>query len=58
MFEGIGNPVRKLKRVRIGPVVLGSLPLGAFRTLTAQEIQGLKAGVRKPRSSRAEEKRR
>jgi 23S rRNA pseudouridine2605 synthase len=44
MFEGIGNPVRKLKRVQIGPVMLGGLPLGAVRPLTAREIAGLKAG--------------
>jgi len=53
MFEGIGNPVRKLKRVRIGPVALGALPLGAHRALTAQEIQGLMKGLaterRKPK---------
>jgi 23S rRNA pseudouridine2605 synthase len=42
MFERIGNPVRKLKRVRIGPVELGSLPLGAHRPLTTEEIKGLR----------------
>jgi 23S rRNA pseudouridine2605 synthase len=41
MFERIGNPVRKLKRVRIGPVELGSLPPGAYRPLTMEEIEGL-----------------
>jgi len=47
MFERIGNPVRKLKRVRIGPVELGSLPLGAHRPLTTEEVRGLR-GKRKP----------
>lgn len=47
MFERIGNPVRKLKRVRIGHVELGSLPLGTHRPLTMEEIEGLR---RKPRN--------
>jgi 23S rRNA pseudouridine2605 synthase len=42
MFERIGNPVRKLKRVQIGPVELGSLPLGAHRPLTEEEIEALR----------------
>ena len=41
MFERIGNPVRKLRRVRIGPVDLGNLPVGKYRELTVEEIRGL-----------------
>src|SRR5258706_11831839 len=28
MFDFIGNPVQKLKRVQIGPLALGNLPVG------------------------------
>ena len=53
MFERIGNPVRKLKRVRIGPVELGSLPLGAHRPLTMEEIGGLQGKLRTKISHKA-----
>jgi 23S rRNA pseudouridine2605 synthase len=55
MFERIGNPVRKLKRVRIGPVGLGSLPLGTYRPLTDGEIKGLRGKARTKISPRATE---
>ena len=42
MFERVGHPVRKLKRVRIGTVSLGSLPSGQYRSLTPAEIAGLR----------------
>lgn len=35
----IGHPVLKLKRIRIGPVKLGSLAPGEYRFLTAQELK-------------------
>ncbi|MEK6776258.1 MAG: pseudouridine synthase [bacterium] len=42
MFEKIGHSVLKLKRIRIGPVYLGDLPLGKFRRLDPSEIKLLK----------------
>ena len=42
MFFRIEHPVIKLKRVAMGPVKLGSLPPGAARPLTAEEVQALK----------------
>lgn len=51
MFERIGNPVRKLKRVRIGHVKLGRLALGRYRLLTAAEIQSLQGGSRAEKTS-------
>ena len=42
MFERVGHPVRKLKRVRIGTVSLGSLPSGQYRSLTPAEIASLR----------------
>ncbi len=51
MFERIGNPVRKLKRVGIGPVKLGRLALGTYRLLTAAEIRSLRRGSRAEKAS-------
>ncbi len=55
MFARIGNPVRKLQRVRIGPVALGSLAVGAHRPLTAGEIEGLRGKERVKLSHRGTE---
>jgi 23S rRNA pseudouridine2605 synthase len=41
MFEAIGSAVTSLRRVREGPLTLGSVPEGAVRPLTASEVQGL-----------------
>jgi 23S rRNA pseudouridine2605 synthase len=45
MCEAIGHPVRRLVRVRIGPIVERSLAPGAFRALTFEEVRGLEAAV-------------
>lgn len=42
MFSAIGHTVLKLKRVEYGPIQLGGLPFGQFRTLTPEEIEKLK----------------
>lgn len=42
MFHAIGHDVMKLKRVSIGPLKLGKLPIGAYRFLTEKEIIALK----------------
>jgi 16S rRNA U516 pseudouridylate synthase RsuA-like enzyme len=41
MFELIGHPVSKLKRVAIGSLQDEKLPVGAFRKLTETEIRRL-----------------
>ena len=41
MFERVGHRVEKIKRVRIGPLVLDVEP-GKFRELTGREVKGLK----------------
>ena len=41
MFEWIGHPVQKLKRVRIGPITLGNLPPGQTRQLTSGEVRAV-----------------
>ncbi|MFC5699844.1 pseudouridine synthase [Cohnella faecalis] len=42
MFEAIGHPVTRLKRVSFGGIALGSLQRGKHRSLTAEEIQKLR----------------
>lgn len=42
MFELIGHPVSKLKRVAIGPVRDPHLPPGAYRRLSVPEVAALK----------------
>jgi 23S rRNA pseudouridine2605 synthase len=41
MFETLGLEVERLQRVQIGPVKLGQLPRGKWRTLTGPEIKSL-----------------
>jgi 23S rRNA pseudouridine2605 synthase len=41
MLAALGLPVRRLIRVRVGPVRLGALRAGAVRELTAEEIRAL-----------------
>ena len=42
MCEAIGHPVISLKRIAIGEILLGDLPVGKFRSLTQKEIDYLK----------------
>ncbi len=44
MFEVIGLPVTRLRRVGIGPLALGRLPTGGWRYLTPAEIRRLRSG--------------
>jgi 23S rRNA pseudouridine2605 synthase len=41
MFAALGHPVRRLVRVRVGPVRLGGLGPGEIRPLEAREVQEL-----------------
>jgi 23S rRNA pseudouridine2605 synthase len=41
LFESLGLTVEKLQRTQIGPIKLGELPKGKWRTLTATEIKSL-----------------
>jgi 23S rRNA pseudouridine2605 synthase len=44
MFEKIGHPVEKIRRVRLGPLKL-DVEVGKFRELKAKEIEELKAAA-------------
>jgi 23S rRNA pseudouridine2605 synthase len=41
LLAALGLEVRRLQRVRIGPIKLGDLPEGKWRTLTESEIKSL-----------------
>ena len=43
MCEAIGHPVLKLVRVALGPLALGPLPRGRWRTLLPAEVRALEA---------------
>lgn len=43
MMEAVGRQVRFLRRIRLGPLHLGTLGSGAFRELTAEEVEALYA---------------
>ncbi|MFH0810925.1 MAG: pseudouridine synthase [Pseudomonadota bacterium] len=45
MFMAIGHPMRRLTRLAIGPLLLGGLRPGAYRSLTVAEVDSLKAAV-------------
>lgn len=47
MCDAIGHPVRRLKRVAMGPLHLGELSLGAVRKLSEAQVQALRqaAGI-------------
>ena len=47
MFKHFGRLVEKLKRVRIGPLELGSLKPGEFRYLDAEEVVKLRRALRR-----------
>ncbi len=47
LLARIGHKVLRLRRVSIGPLKLGELPIGAHRQLTIQEVRDLKKAVSK-----------
>jgi 23S rRNA pseudouridine2605 synthase len=54
MFKHFGRLVEKLKRVRIGPIELGSLKPGQFRYLGDEEVQGLRRSIQRSCQREAE----
>jgi 23S rRNA pseudouridine2605 synthase len=50
MFEAIGHPVQRLRRIKFGSLHLEGLPRGKFRMLSKDEVKALKdEAVRKPK---------
>ena len=52
MLVAVGNRVKELRRVAIGPVELGELPSGRWRELTRDEVAGLRRKARRSGSSK------
>jgi 23S rRNA pseudouridine2605 synthase len=50
MFETVGHPVKRLRRIRVGPIELGDLPLGKWRRATEEEVAALREAVGLPRA--------
>ncbi len=48
LCQAVGHPVRRLVRVRMGPLRLGDLAPGAARPLTREEIAALQAAATEP----------
>ena len=48
MCEAIGHPVRRLVRVRIGPLADRRLQPGKWRTLTVDEVRALERAAVAP----------
>ena len=46
MLEAVGHPVRELRRLRFGPIALGTLAPGRTRPATARELAQLRELVR------------
>jgi 23S rRNA pseudouridine2605 synthase len=53
MCEAVGHPVRRLERVAFGPLALGDLAAGAYRRLTAEELQAVSGAGRSARRAAA-----
>ena len=51
LCHAVGHGAEKLERVAIGPLVLGSLPRGAFRMLTGAEVAALRRASGRGRGS-------
>jgi 23S rRNA pseudouridine2605 synthase len=52
MFERIGHPVQKLRRVAIGPLHAPELGVGSLRELTEREVEQLRRSTREPQTTR------
>ncbi len=48
MFESIGHPVARLRRIRIGPIVDEQIPIGHWRELDDQEVAKLRRAAKLP----------
>ncbi len=43
IFFRLRHPVRKIRRIRFGPIALGKLPVGSWRSLTDTELSKIRA---------------
>ncbi len=52
LLAHVGHKVQQLKRIAIGPVRLGELPVGAYREMTHQELIQLRRAVSGPATTK------
>ncbi len=57
MFQQVGHPVHKLRRVAIGPLRDPDLPPGSIRELTDREVQALLKTARDPKEAKEKKER-
>ena len=57
MLARVGHKVLRLKRIAVGPLVLGDLPAGACRRLGPQDVELLFEAIRAKRKQAAKERR-
>jgi hypothetical protein len=53
MMLRMGHPVRRLRRVAMGPLRLKGLGVGAWRELTSSELRELREAAFRPAAARA-----
>lgn len=53
MFQAVGHPVQKLRRIRYDGVELGRLPAGRYRALTVAELRRLRRAAGEAAGARA-----
>jgi len=51
LMEAVGIPVTRLRRVRVGPLAIAGIPLGAWRDLTDGELRTLLESLRLDREA-------
>jgi 23S rRNA pseudouridine2605 synthase len=54
MMDRVGHSVIRLKRIKIGPISLGDLPMGTYRHLTPDEVKMLRATATEDKSQKSE----
>jgi 23S rRNA pseudouridine2605 synthase len=51
MCAHVGHPVKRLARIRFGPLALGDLPPGGYRRLSSEEVEALASAATAARRS-------
>ncbi|MBU0640411.1 MAG: rRNA pseudouridine synthase [Planctomycetes bacterium] len=58
LLARLGHPVKTLKRIQIGPLILKRLPVGGARRLTRPELEALHRALERPAGPRTRPQRR
>lgn len=52
MAQAVGHPVLELRRIRIGPIELGTLAVGKYRNIRPQDVESIRAYGRRESTQR------